>query len=142
MLGKALGIMSSEELVDNSTFVMTAKLLNRITDDGLMVGGGFIATIKTTCHCTVSSTASSLIYAKADPSIADALSAELISFGDEDGIVNHIRQEGDQIILTTVMTKSIVCGDAIKVAPVCVTTISDHFQAVTKASMVGGNSMG
>ncbi|KAJ3321812.1 hypothetical protein HDV06_003814 [Boothiomyces sp. JEL0866] len=139
IFGSSLGIMRSENNVDNTTFVIAPQLVDTANDGTTIVGDGFVSTILTSCSCLPTGNASYLVNANISSSNAMNMSQQLLNFDSTPGMVNYVYMDSGNVKITTLLSGTNVCGStsALQVSyPICSTTISDHYHATISTTFM------
>lgn len=135
IFGSAIGVLSSENGVEHSTFVFAPQLIDN-TDDGATISGhGFQNSIASSCICSRSYSDEDLVAAGVDLAIVPAMKAKKSTLGGVDGMVNNIVFDGTTINITTFLTGTEICGGTNYTnlaIPVCLTTMADHYHVYSQ----------
>lgn len=136
VFGSSLGVLRSEQNVDNTTFVFGPQLIDNCDDSTTITGNGYVTTISTQCVCASSSSNTSLSAAGVDSSIMAQFQSQVAALGSIPGMALSFAQVSNtSITITHALTGTAVCGGGNSLItdpplPVCYTILSDHRGAV------------
>jgi hypothetical protein len=130
VFGASLGILSSQDPVEKTTFVMAPQLIDTSDHGSTIVGQGLIHTIETNCDCAYEQEEEELVGAGVPPENFAAINSYIMELDSAVGLVNFVELVENRVIITSVLTGSAVCGRTNTTSvpvPVCKTAIYDPF---------------
>jgi hypothetical protein len=144
VFGASLGILSSQDPVEKTTFVMAPQLIDATVEGTTLFGKGLIHTIQTSCNCAYSEDETALVAAGILPENFASTVSNINILDTSVGLVNSVEVAEGQVIITSALTGTAVCGrtnTASQPIPVCKTAIYDpHLGIIQIAYMTDGSS--
>lgn len=136
IFGTSLGILTSETVAPNSTFIFPPILIDSAVNGAEIHGNGFTADIKSSCSCSSSSSQADLIDAGAPVAAVSEMLSKYLNLKSLPGWVNHINHDNSYegtIEIVTFLSGTIACGGAdynSPRVPVCTSTVDNHYHAI------------
>ncbi|KAJ3320458.1 hypothetical protein HDV06_005281 [Boothiomyces sp. JEL0866] len=143
LFGSSLGYLRSEQDVPITQAIIPPQILYDLDAGGVVLGDGFIMDISSHCQCAFSLSDASLMSLNVSQANAPTLRNQFMSIYPQPGMASLFTVSSSEIQILSAFSGADYCAGNNKTnpsAPVCVTTVSNYYNAQILAEYMSANT--